>query len=292
MALSRQTLESRLKGLDIIKKRFAHGTIPEIDVNQAQIQKEIAAAAIPVFERSILKTENALSILLGMLPREIKSGVHLYKQTIPPDIPVGLPASLLERRPDILHAESLLAAQNARIGVAVAMRFPSISLTGIFGAASDDLSDLTSDGAAWSISGGLFGPVFNFKQDKMRVEIAKEKTKQALYNYENTALIAFNEVEDALNEVRTYKNQASAVEKQFKAAKNAARLSIMRYDKGVTSYLEVLDSERTQFSAGLEFSEVKQQFYNAYVKLYKSLGGGWISKKEMEQAQTGAGAKK
>jgi len=286
LALSRQTLDSRNEGLDIIEKRFARGIIPELDVNQAQIQKEIAAAAIPVYERSIYKTQNTLSILLGSLPREIKSGLPLYKQTIPPNIPVGLPSSLLERRPDILQAESLLEAQNARIGVAVALRFPSISLTGALGAASDDLSDLTSDGAAWSVSAGLFGPIFNFNQDKMRVEIEKERTKQALYNYENTVLIAFKEVEDALNEVHTYRTQVSAVEKQFKAAKNAARLSKLRYDKGVTSYLEVLDSERTLFSAGLDFSDVKQQYYNAYVKLYKSLGGGWLSREEMKKTQT------
>lgn len=291
LALSRQTLDSRIEGLDIIEKRFAQGTIPEIDVNQAQIQKEIAAAAVPVFERSIHKTENALSILLGTLPREIKSGIPLYKQTMPPDIPVGLPSSLLERRPDILRAESLLKAQNARIGVAAALRLPAISLTGILGASSDELSDLTSGGAAWSVSGSLFGPIFNFNKDKMRVEIEKERTKQALYNYENTVLIAFNEVENALDEVQTYRNQLSAVERQFKAAKNAARLSKLRYDKGVTSYLEVLDSERTLFSAGLGFFEVKQQFYNAYVKLYKSLGGGWISREQMKRAQTETGPK-
>jgi len=289
LALSRQTLGSRNEGLDIIEKRFARGIIPEIDVNQARIQKEIAAAAIPVYERSIYQTENTLSILLGQLPREIKSGRPLYKQTIPPNIPVGLPSSLLERRPDIAQAEHLLMAQNARIGVAVAQRLPSISLTGVLGAASDELSDLTSDGAAWSVSAGLLGPIFNFNKDKMRVEIEKERTKQALYNYENTVLIAFKEVEDALNEIYTYKKQVSAVKEQFKAAKNAARLSRLRYDKGVTSYLEVLDSERTLFSVGLEFSDVKQQFYNAYVKLYKSLGGGWISKEEMKKAQAKTG---
>ena len=291
LALSRQTLDSRIEGLDIIEKRFAYGIIPEIDVNQAQIQKEIAAAAVPVFERSIHKAENTLSILLGKLPREIKSGIPIYKQTTPPDIPVGLPSSLLDRRLDILRAESLLEAQNARIGVAVALRLPAISLTGILGAASDELSVLTSGGAAWSVSGSLFGPIFNFNKDKMRVEIEKERTKQALYNYENTVLIAFNEVENALDEVQTYRKQVSALGWQFKAARNADALSKLRYDKGVTSYLEVLDSERTLFSAGLEFSEVKQQFYNAYVKLYNSLGGGWISREEMEQAQIKKGSK-
>ncbi len=285
LEISTQTLDSRINSLDIIQKRFNQGIIPEIDLNQAQIQKEIAAAAIPVHERLIAKTENRLSILLGRFPEKIVKGRDLYDQTIPPDIPVGLPSSLLQRRPDIVQAEYLLQAQNASIGVAEALRLPSINLTGILGVASNELSTLVSDGVAWSVSGSLFGPIYNFNKNRLRVEIEEEKTKQALYNYENAILIAFREVEDALNEIQTYKKQISAVERKFRAAKNAASLSKLRYDKGVTSYLEVLETERELFSVGLEVSEVKQLYYNAYVKLYKALGGGWLSKEEMEQAQ-------
>jgi multidrug efflux system outer membrane protein len=285
LEISEQTLESRLGSLDIIQKRFSKGIIPEIDLNQAQIQKEIAAAAIPVQERLISKTENTLSILLGRFPGEIERGIDLHRQAVPPDIPIGLPSSLLERRPDIAQAEYLLEAQTARIGVAQALRLPSISLTGILGVASSELSTLTSEGAAWSISGTLFGPLFNFNQDKLRVVIEEERTKQALYQYENTVLLAFREVEDALIEIQTYKKQMSAVERKLKAAENAATLSKMRYDKGFTSYLEVLDTERTLFSVGLELSELNQQFLNSYVRLYKALGGGWLSREEMAQAQ-------
>ncbi len=285
LEISRHTLASRVDALNIIQKRFSKGIIPEIDVNQAQIQKETAAIAIPIYERLIAKAEHTLSILLGRLPGEIEKGMSLYRQTIPPDIPVGLPSSLLERRPDIIRAEHLVEAQSARIGVAQALRLPSISLNGILGGASDELSTLTSGGAAWSVSSSLFGPIFNFNQDKMRVEIEKERTKQALYEYENTVLLAFGEVEDALNEIHTYKRQISAIEKKFKAAKNAAALSKMRYDKGVVSFLEVLDTERELFAVELELSETKQEFYNAYVKLYKALGGGWLSGEEMEEAE-------
>ena len=292
LKISKHTLDSRLDSLDIIQKRFDKGIIPEIDLNQAQIQKEIAAAAIPVHERLIFKAENTLSILLGKFPGEIKRGVALYRQVLPPDIPVGLPSSLLERRPDIIQALYLLEAQTARIGVAQALRFPSISLTGIVGFASTELSDLISDGDAWSIGGSLFGPIFNFNQDKLRVEVEKERTKQALYHYENTVLFAFRDVANGLNEIHTYKKQFSAVEREFIAAKNANTLSKMRYDKGVTSYLEVLDTERTLFNVGLDLSELKQQFYNAYVKLYKALGGGWLSKEEVEQAQNQPEAQK
>ena len=284
LEISENTLDSRLYSLDIIQKRFDRGIIPEIDVNQSQIQKEIAAASIPIYERLIFKTENALSILLGRLPCEIETGIDL-SQIIPPEIPAGLPSSLLQRRPDIVQAEYLLQAQNARIGIAQALRLPAITLTGILGVAGDELSSLTSDGSAWSISGALFGPLFNFNKNVLRVVIEEEKTKQALYHYENTVLRAFREVEDALVEVQTYKKQIAAVKRKFKAAKNAAVLSGLRYDKGVVSYLEVLDTERTLFSVELELSELIRNYHNAYVKLYKALGGGWISKEEMDEAQ-------
>jgi multidrug efflux system outer membrane protein len=179
----------------------------------------------------------------------------------------------------------LLEAQTARIGVAEALRFPSITLTGLFGVASAELSSISTNGDIWSVGGGLFGPIFDFKKNLQRVEIEKERTRQALYRYENRVLFAFREVSDALNEIQTYKNQTSTVERKFKAAKNAAALSKMRYDRGVTSYLEVLETERTLFEVGLELSELKQRFYNAYVGLYKALGGGWLTKAEMEQTQ-------
>jgi multidrug efflux system outer membrane protein len=285
LEISSHTLESRLKSLDIIQKRFNEGIIPEIDLNQSQIQKEIAEAAIPMYERHIALTENTLSILLGRLPHEIETGFELGKQTIPPDIPVGLPSSLMMRRPDIAQAEYALMAQNARIGVASAMRFPAISLTGILGLASDDLSELTSEGAAWSVSGSLFGPLFHFNKYRRNVDIEEERTRQALLAYERTVLVAFKEVEDALVEIKTYREQISSVTRKFKAAKNAADLSKERYDKGVTSYLEVLETERTLFSVELELSELQQLYHKAYVKLYKALGGGWISREEMEAAE-------
>jgi multidrug efflux system outer membrane protein len=277
LEISEQTLQSRLRSLDIIQKRFDKGIIPELDLNQAQIQLEIAKTAIPLYERLIVQTRNALSVLLGRLPEQLNTGLKLREYTIPPEIPVGLPSSLLERRPDIIRAEYLLKAQNARIGVATAMLYPSISLTGLFGVASTELSQLTTGDPAWSVSAGLLGPLFNFNKNTLRVEIEEEKTKQALYEYEYTVLTAFREVDDALVEIESYKEQTAAVQRKYTAAQNADRLSLERYDKGVTSYLEVLESQRTLFSVGLELSEVEQNYFNAYVKLYKALGGGWLT---------------
>ncbi len=284
LRVSERTLESRDESLEIIQKRYDKGVIPQIDLNQAQVQREIAAAAVPVNKRLIANTENAISILLGTFPQEIKTDLDLYQQTVPPDVPTGLPSSLLERRPDILEALYLIQAQNALIGIAVAERFPSISISGAAGAATNEVTTMTIEGFAWNIAAGLTGPIFNFGQDKARVEIEEARTEQALYSYQNIVLSAFREVSDALVDIQTYREQLIALKSQVKAAENASRLSNMRYDQGFSSYLEVLDSERAQFSAELDLSQATQEYYNAYVRLYKALGGGWTSPEEMNEA--------
>lgn len=281
LSIAEKTLKSRDDSLEIIQKRYDKGVIPEIDLNQAQVQREIAAAAIPFYKRAVYSTENALAILLGRFPEPVKTGLGLYEQVLPPEIPVGMPSTLLERRPDILEALNLLHAQNALIGVAVAQRFPSISLTGVGGGATNDAGPTTIDGFAWSVGAGLFGPVFNFGKDTSRIRIEEARTKQALHFYENVVLNAFREVSDAISGIQTYREQVAALERQVKAAENANRLSKMRYDQGFSSYLEVLDSERAQFSAQLDLSQATQEYYNSYVSLYRSLGGGWISEEEM-----------
>jgi len=284
LRVSEQTLESRDESLIIIQKRLDRGVIPEIDLNQAQVQREIAAVAVPINKRLISQTENAISILLGKFPEGIKTDLDLYQQTIPPNVPSGLPSSLLERRPDILEALYLIQAQNALIGVAVAERFPAISLSGALGAATTDTANITVDGFVWSVAAGLAGPIFNFGQDKARVEIEETRTEQALYIYQNVVLNAFREVSDSLVEIQTYRVQLVALKSQVKAAENANRLSKLRYDQGFSSYLEVLDSERSQFSAQLDLSQATQEYYNSYVRLYKALGGGWISPEEMKES--------
>ena len=285
LIISEETLTSRSKSLEIIQQRFDKGIIPEIDLSQSQIQKEIAAGSIPRYERFIAQAENALSLLMGQLPREIQNGNPLDQQAIPPFIPEAIPSTLLERRPEISEAMSLLKAQNEQIGIAVAGRFPSISLTGLLGVASSDLGIITSNGGIWSLGAGLFGPLYDFDKSKRRVDIETERTKQAVLRYENIVLTAFTEVEDALIEIETFQRELVAARKKVAAAKNANNLSFERYDKGVSSYLEVLDSERTLFSVQLELSELKRNFFNAYVKLYKALGGGWLDEAEANSAK-------
>jgi multidrug efflux system outer membrane protein len=278
------TLQNRVKGLEIIQQRFYAGIIPEIDVNQATIQKEIAHEAIPLYEREIARTEHALSLLLGSLPAEIRTGAKLNEQPFPPDVPTGLPSALLERRPDIAEAMARLEAQTARIGVAEALRLPAIRLTGAAGLATTDLGSITTEGGVWSIGGSLLGPVIDFGKSRQRVRIEEAATQEALHRYELSVLRAFREVEDALAGIRTYRKQYQAVERRRDAAQRTLELAQDRYDQGITSYLEVLDSDRSLFEVELERSDITQQYFSAYVALYKALGGGWLTPAEEEEA--------
>ena len=284
--IAKETLESRDESLRIIEKRFERGIIAELDLNQAQVQREIAATAIPANERFIAVTENALSTLLGTYPEEIDTDKDLYSQVLPPELPVGIPSALLERRPDILEAIYRLQAQNAQIGVAEAIRLPAFSITGSAGGAVNEIASVSTSDFVWSFGAGLFWPLFNFGKNQARVDIEVARTEQARIQYENIVLNAVREVSDALIEIETYRKQIEALEKQTKAARNANDLSNLRYDKGVTSYLEVLETERQLFDVELELSQVTQEYYNSYVSLYKALGGGWISEEAMDLYET------
>lgn len=284
LEISRRTWETRKESLWIIQQRFDKGVVPEIDLNQAQQQEAIAATAIPVYERAVAQTENYLSVLLGQNPRKLERGL-LDEQVISPEIPVGLPSELLQRRPDLIQAEQQFYAETARIGVMQAMRFPSFSITGAAGVASSDLSSLfSSDALMYSVGGSILGPIFNWGKNKRRVDIQKETARQALLTYEQAVLNAFREVDDALIEVDTYGREVKSRERQKQAAIHAAMLSRARYDGGQTAYLEVLDTERSMFNAELESSAVKGALLSSYLFLYKALGGGWITPEEEASA--------
>lgn len=289
LQISKNTFNSRDSGTMIIQSRFDYGIVPEIDLNQAQIQQSIAASAIPVYKRFVAYDQSALSILLGRIPDSIPIGKSLHEQDNPPPIPTGLPSQLLQRRPDIQQAEADYRQQNALIGVAVAMRFPAISLTGLLGGASSELSSFTT-GMAWSVGGSLLAPLFQFGKNKRRVEMQEYLTKASLYNYEGTVLQAFKDVEDALITIETLKEELIALSNRMRAAENAEMLSSERYDKGVTSYLEVLESQRQSFEAQLAYSDVRRDLLTSYIQLYKALGGGWISPEEMQAAEEAAAA--
>jgi len=290
LVVSENTLASRDSGLIIIQERYKWGIVAEIDLNQSQVQRAISAVAVPQYKRAIAKTESSLNILLGKSPEAIQTTSPLIDMEFPPDIPTGLPSQLLERRPDIKQSEYLLQAQNAQIGVAEAMRWPSISLTGLLGVASSDLASLTTGGLAWSASASLLGPIFQFGKNKKRAEMARFETEALLHSYESSVLQAFKEVEDALISIETLKEELIAQEMRYKAATNAEMLSDNRYMLGETSYLEVLDSQRQSFNAQLDYTQTRLNLLNSYIALYKALGGGWISPEEEQAAAEKAAA--
>jgi outer membrane protein, multidrug efflux system len=283
--ISRRTAKGRRDRLDIIEARFEKGTVAQLDVNQAEVQLAIAEASVAQFERAVAQTEFALRLLLGQYPGPIERGELIQVADWQMEIPAGLPSELLERRPDIVQTEEILAAETARIGVAQAMRFPAISLTANVSAIAEDLTDLNStDAGQWSVMAGIFQPVFNSGRLKAQMQAQKARTEQALHVYIGTVQNAFREVEDALISVQTSIREVAARQRQMTAAANALRLSQARYDGGVVDYLEVLDSERSLFNAELLHSAARRAALTAYVRLYKALGGGWNEEPEDEEA--------
>jgi multidrug efflux system outer membrane protein len=286
-----RTMETRQNSLDIIQARFDKGTVPLIDVNQAQIELADAAAELAALQREDQRAENLLSVLLGQNPGSILRTRGSETRLYPPEIPAGLPSELLERRPDVRQASQALAAQTARIGVAEALRFPSLSLTGSLGLASNDLDDfISSDNKVWGVGADLFGPIFDAGRNKSRVEAERARTEQALRNYELIVLRSFEEVENSLVDIRTFREEAMARERQVKAARSASELSRARYDGGVTSYLEVLESERSLFRAELLASSTWREQLVSIVSLYKALGGGWVTEEEIAEAGSATAA--
>ena len=286
LEISEKTLGSRDSALLIIQAKYDGGIIPEIDLNQAQINQAIAAGSVPKYRRQLAITETALAVLIGEHPKSIITDEEqIDSLNFGTDIPYGIPSLLLLRRPDILASREIYHANFKQINVAVAQRFPSISITGMFGGSSMALSSFTGSGMAWSAGANLLGPLFDFGKNKRRVEAARAQAEEALFNYEYTVNQSFKEVEDALISIQTLKLELKAKQSEVAAAMNAERLSKMRYDKGVTSYLEFLDNQRTSFNAQLGLSILKRQIIESYSGLYKALGGGWLSAEEEENAK-------
>ncbi len=275
LEISERNLALRDSVLQIIQQRFDKGIVAEIDLNQAQIKRAVAAEAVPLWKRFIAQTEHRLSVLTGSNPGRIVTETHLLDIDTTIAIPAGLPSDLLLRRPDVVAAEQNLVAQNAITGSAKANLLPNISLTGLLGGASNELSSLTDGPLAWSVGGSIIGPLFNFGRIQRQVNIEKSKTTQAFLAYERTVLDAFRSVEDALVEIKTLKAQLKARQDRLEASLNAQYLSGERYDKGVTSYLEFLESQRQAFESELNYTETRRELLNAYVNLYLALGGGW-----------------
>jgi multidrug efflux system outer membrane protein len=289
LEIARDTLLTREESLRIARLRFQAGLTSEQPFQQAEAEYQATALQIPLSEKTVAQQENALSLLLGRNPGPIVRGRTLNELSMP-EVPRGLPSELLERRPDIRQAEQQLVAANARIGVARAEYFPTLSLTGALGSASTDLSNLFSGPArTWSYGGGLLAPIFTAGKIAGQVQVAEAQQQQALLRYQQAIQTAFGEVEDSLIDVRKSQEQLAAQQKQVEALSRYARLAQLRYDNGYTSYLEVVDAQRNLFDAELALALNQGGVLLAVINLYKAMGGGWVTEAEaLALAEPGA----
>ncbi len=276
LEITRRTLAARQDSLKLTQRLLEHGATSLLDVRQAEQLVFTAAEEIPALERQVEQEENFISILLGNNPGPIPRGRKLTDQPHAPEVPAGLPSSLLERRPDIRQAEENLIAANARIGVAKAAFFPQITLTATGGVQTFAIENLfTGPAGFWSFAGALLQPIFEGGRIRAGVKRAKAQQEEALLTYKQTIQGAFRDVSDALIAYR--KNREFRIQQEYltESAKDAARLSDMRYRGGVTSYLEVLTNDTNYFSAELGLAQAQLNELLALVQLYKALGGGW-----------------
>jgi outer membrane protein, multidrug efflux system len=276
MNISRRTLESRKESLRLVEVRAKGGATSLLDVRQSEQLVYTAAAEIPDLERRIEQQENFISILLGKNPGPVLRGKPLIENPLLPVVPAGLPSSLLERRPDIQSFEQQLVAANARIGVARAAYFPQITLTAIGGYESSALTNLfTGPAGFWSVGGQLLQPIFTGGKIRSNVRLTEARQQETALVYQQSIQQAFREVSDSLVAYR--KNQEFRVQQELltNSAQDATRLAAMRYQGGVTSYLEVLDSDTRYFDAQLGLAQAQLNERLALVQLYNALGGGW-----------------
>jgi multidrug efflux system outer membrane protein len=276
LEIARRTIVSRQEYLQLARDRFEGGITPELDMRQAEAELRRVEVVLFDLERLIALKENELSVLLGRNPGAITRGRSVSEQRLPGAVPAGLPAALLDRRPDIREAEQRLAAATANIGEAKALLFPRIALTGSFGFASTEFDTLfEGPSKSWNIIGNLLQPIFNAGKNKRRVEITESRQRQLLYDYEATILDAFRETEDALIAYRKTGEQRQAQGARVEAERKVLELAELRYRGGVAAYLEVLDAQRSLFGAELDEAETIGSHLAWLVRLYKALGGGW-----------------
>ncbi|WP_153110380.1 efflux transporter outer membrane subunit [Propionivibrio limicola] len=274
------TAKAREGSYKLFQDRYAGGVISLLELSQNKSQYEEALATIPSLEKSIVQQENALSVLLGRNPGPIARGKTI-DELMPPATPEGLPSSLLERRPDILEAEQLLISANAQIGAAKAAYYPTISLTGLLGSASSNLSDLFSGPAkVWQYGAAINLPIFTGGLLAGQVQVAEAQQQQALLSYQKAIQNAFREVNDALIDQDRTRAQLATQRLQVEALQQYSDTARLRYDNGYTSYIEVLDAERSLFNAQLQYTQTQQTRLQAAINLYKAMGGGWVAEAE------------
>ncbi|HET6943314.1 MAG TPA: efflux transporter outer membrane subunit [Sphingomicrobium sp.] len=279
LRVSEATVAGRAKSVDVFEKRLAAGWVSEFEMAQVRGEYESAVASVPPVRQAIAVQENALSVLVGRNPGPIQRAtpqeLAAFHQL---NVPAGIPSELLIRRPDILQAEQQLIASNALIGAARALYFPRITLTGLFGFASGSLGNLFSGPAnTWSFTGDVAGPIYTGGGITAAVDQAEARREQSLANYELVIQNAFRDVDDSLVAVREAAEFREAIGRRVATLRRGVELANERYENGYSDYLEVLDTERSLFSAELQYASARGDYQRALVSLYRALGGDWTT---------------
>jgi outer membrane protein, multidrug efflux system len=275
LQIAHETVVSQTKSVVLTKSRADAGESTNADWLQARQVLDSANAQIPALERQISRMEDAISILLGNYPEEVPRGAALTAQQMPPAVPAGLTSALLDHRPDIRKAEKILIEYNAEIGVARAQFFPQISLTGAVGRSLALTSLMNSQISIWTYAASLTQPIFEGGRLKANLHIAESEQRQALLTYMQTIQQAFGDVSDSLVDVEKYREIRLKEEEYVRDLDESVRLADMRYDGGITNYLEVLDAQRSLFAEQLTLAQFRGNEFQSLVQLYRALGGGW-----------------
>ena len=282
--IAQRTLKVWDEAVRLSRSQYEHGYASKLDLDRFEAEQAGTRAQLANLEQQVVQSENRISVLLGHRPMAIPRGFALTEQPLPPEVPVGLPSSLLSQRPDILEAEQKLIASNANIGVAQAQRFPQFSINGGGGVAGFQINSMgTGPFATAGVAGTLTGPLFNATALGYGVGVATAQEQQALAQYELAILNAFREVEDSLITITKTREQREAQESQVASLQSALNFADKRYRGGFASYLDVLTAQRDLFQAELSLVSTRQQHLSSIVRLYKALGGGWSSTEEEGQ---------
>ncbi|KPK57270.1 MAG: hypothetical protein AMJ59_19845 [Gammaproteobacteria bacterium SG8_31] len=276
LEISRATLDNYAGTLKIFEMRYSGGVVSKVELSQVQSEYERARAQVPNLEAQVEAQENLISILLGRDPGPILRGSKIG-DLARPGVPSSLPSSLLDRRPDVVQAEQSLIAANADIGAAKSLYYPSISITGDYGGASEDLNDLLDSSARqWSIAGNITGPIFTAGAIAGQVQSAEAAREAALQTYELTVLNALREVNDALIASQKSLLSYEALARRVESLREYARLSYLKFENGAASYLEVLYANNLLFDSELIAVQAQARTFTNLIDIYKAMGGGWV----------------
>jgi multidrug efflux system outer membrane protein len=287
LAIASSSTEAYQGTYKLFQDRLEFGVASQLQTSRAEGNLAQAAATVPEIQSQIAAKENQLSTLLGRNPGPIQRGRPLFDQEVTPSVPAGLPSALLERRPDLRRVEQELVAANAQIGAAKALFFPQLSLTGLLGKASPELSALTAGTSTiWQAGGMLVGPIFQGGKIYQNYKATEAAAAEAKWRYEQAVIQAFQEVSTSLAALEKLAGAETDQARSVRALEKSVQISNDRYLYGLSSYFEILESQQRLYPAQYTQAQIRLNRLLAYVQLYKALGGGWNLKDPQEPPTT------